>query len=225
MYHVDRRLHKHQKLRKRIVWLLVLLLVGLGMYGMFHLKITPHQNIYNSPPSSSAYQIQTQEKVTIDKPELTLELPRGWTEESIPKTPTSPRYSLRSPSADARLLQIYIDNPPQSFGLNKAIVVSASGTGVIHNTVSDNCTTYTDISKRDPVTGFATAKWQGIDFYCDVANSSRAVVGTVSTDGFNYFNATGPTFGTHKVFITYTDNNISPDYSVFYAILDSLHFK
>jgi hypothetical protein len=122
-------------------------------------------------------------------------------------------------------MQIYIDNPPQSFGINKAIAVSASGNGIVYDSVSDNCITYTDVSKRDPATGFATAKWQGIDFYCDIANYARAVVGTVSKDGFNYFNATGPNFGTHKVFITYTDNNISPDYSVLYEILDSLQFK
>ncbi len=225
MYHVDRRIHRHQKLRKRAGWLLVAIFIALAVYGILHLRVTPKQNVYNSPPSSRSYQPGTLAKVTINKPELTLELPSGWTEESIPQSRTSPRYSMHSPPAEARQLQIYIDNPPQSFGLNRAIAVSASGNGIVHDSVSDNCTTFTDVSKRDPVTGFATAKWQGIDFYCDVANYARAVVGTVSKDGFNYFNATGPTFGTHKVFITYTDNNISPDYTVFYDILDSLHFK
>ncbi len=225
MYHVDRRVHKHQKLRKRAGWLLGAAVVVLGVYGLLHLRVTPPQDVYNSPPSSKAYQPGSVSNVTITKPELTLELPSGWTEEVVPSSPTAPKYSMRSLSSDAQQLQIYIDNPPQRFGLNKAIAVSGSGDGIVHTSVSDNCTTYTDISKRDPSTGFATAKWQGIDFYCDVANSARAVVGTVSKDGFNYFTATGPTFGIHKVFITYIDNGSSPDYSVLYGILDSVKFR
>jgi hypothetical protein len=109
--------------------------------------------------------------------------------------------------------------------LNKALVVDASGTGVVHESVSENCATYTEASKTDPRTGFAPAKWQGIDFFCDMANNSRAVVGTVSKDGFNYFNVTGANGGQHKVFIVFTDNNITPNYSVFYDVLTSLRFK
>ncbi len=225
MYHVDRRIHRHQKLRKRAGWLLGIAVVILSVYGLLHLRVNPPQNIYNSPPSSKAYQPGNVSNITISKPELTFELPSGWTEDVLPPSPTAPKYSMRSPSSAAQQLQIYIDNPPQEFGLNRAIAVSGSGDGIVHASVSDNCTTYTDVSKRDPATGFATAKWQGIDFYCDVANYTRAVVGTVSKDGFNFFNATGPTFGTHKVFITYTDNSASPDYTVLYNILDSLHFK
>ena len=225
MYYVDRRIHRHQKFRKRAMWAVALLLVFGATYGLVHLRLMPQQDVQSSPPTSKAYKATPDTIVTVNKPELTFELPSGWTEESIAQTVSSPRYSFRSASTDARQLQIYIDNPPRRFGLNRAIVVSPVGDSIVASTVSDNCTTYTDGSKRDESTGFAPAKWQGIDFYCDVANYARAVVGTVSKDGFNYVNVTEPKFGTHKLFITYIDNNISPDYTTLYNIVNSPHFK
>lgn len=225
MYHVDRRTHRHQRFRKAITWFAIVVLGASSVYILLHVRVAPIQNVDNAPPVSKAYDANTPARVPIDKPEFTLELPNGWTEQAIVQTSTSPRYVMKSPSRDAQQLEIYIDNPPQRFGLNKVVAVDGVGTGVTHGAVSDNCTTYTNATKRDPDTGFAPAKWQGIDFYCDVANPARAVVGTVSNDGFNYFSANGPTFGTHKVFIVYIDNNITPDYTVLYNILNSLKFK
>lgn len=225
MYHVDKRTHRHRKFRKRVVWFGSIIIVAAVVYGLLNIRITPKQNVRNAPSVSRSFQASSLKKVEVSKPEFNLQFPYGWKEEIIPQSRISPRYSFLSPPDDARQLQIYVDNSTELFGLNKAIVVAASGDGITHDSVSENCTTFTDGSKRNLQTGFAPAKWQGIDFNCDIGNYARAVVGTVSKDGFNYFNATGHTFGAHKVFITYIDNNITPDYSVFYEILDSLHFK
>jgi len=203
-----------------------LLLFGAITYWVMHVRIAPVQDIRNTPPISNNYQTNSTAKVIIDKPLFKLELPKDWHEITTDaNSSTAPKFSFRSPSAQAQLLDLYIDNPPLNFAVNKAIIVSPQGDGLSYNTVSDNCTTFTEASLKNNQTGDAPARWQTIQFICDMANSARAVVGTMSTEGVNQVTVTGPTKGSHKLFITYTDNNISPSYTVFYDILRSLHFK
>ncbi len=223
MYQVDRRMHHHNKLRRFLRVLVPLLLLALIVFLLYNLRITPEQNIKNSPPVSQNYKATEAAKIKVEKPELRFELPAGWKELSYEKSPTAPRYGFRNAQI-AQQLEVYIDNPPVNMAINKAIVVSASGDGLAYDAVSDNCTTYTGPLKAGQ-TGNLPAKWQGTDFICDMGNFQRAVVGTVSKDGINFVNINGPTIGQHKVFFTYTDNNNNPDYSVFYDILRSLHFK
>lgn len=223
MYQVDKRAHRHRRLRRFLRVFLPLLILAIIIYLLFNLRITPEQNIKNSPPVSQNYTATEVTKLKVDKPELRFELPAGWKEITYEKSPTAPRYGFRSVQM-AQQLEIYIDNPPVNMAINKAIVVSASGDGLSYDAVSDNCTTYTGPLKQGQ-TGNLPAKWQGIDFLCDMGNYQRAVVGTVSKDGINRISVTGPTIGQHKVFFTYTDNNNNPDYSVFYDILRSIHFK
>ncbi len=225
MYRVDRRIHRHKRARRRLLIAIALLVVVGSIYGLVHLRISPKQQVRNSPPVSKAYNAESSKKITVSKQYFTLQLPAGWQEIGVANASVVARYSFRSAAGQARLMDLYIDGQPNNLGLNKAIVVNGSGDGVIHDVVSDNCTTYTDGSKKNPQTGLAPAKWQGIDFSCDMANFARALVGTISKDGLNHFNGTGPVHGTHQYLILYTDNNISPDYTVLYDILSSLRFK
>jgi len=201
-------------------------MLGGLIYGLMNLRIVPEQNLRNAAPVSKGFQINSKTKVTIDKPLLKLELPVGWHEISTDKkVAATPTYSFASPSADAQIMDIYIDAVPTTMAVNKAVVVSAQADGLGYDTVSDNCTNFTESSLKDPRTATAPARWQTINFICDMGNYARAVVGTMSTEGINQVTVTGPTTGPHKLFITYTDNNISPSYSVLYEILRSIHFK
>ena len=74
-------------------------------------------------------------------------------------------------------------------------------------------------------TGKSPAKWESIDFICDSGNYQRDVVGSVSGDGLNNINLTGPTKGPHRYFFTYTDNNSQPDYAIFSEALKSFKAK
>ncbi len=226
MYRLGRQTHKHRRGRRRIVAILILLIVAGLIWWLMHLRILPEQDIKNSTPVSKSYKTSDSAKVIIDKPLFRVELPTGWREVAVDKlSPTAPKFSFRSPSAQAQLLDFYIDNPPVRMAVNKAIIVAAQGTGLSNDAVSDNCTTFTDASLKDPATGNAPARWQTVNFICDMGNFPRAVVGTMSTEGVNQVTVNGPTAGSHKLFITYTDNNISPNYSTLYEILRSLHFK
>lgn len=146
-----------------------------------------------------------------------------WKEDAVERTATAPRYSYTD-SANARIIKIYIDNPPTNLGVNRAIVVSSDADKLTYGSVSDNCITYTEASRANTQNGFANAKWQEVDFLCDMANHARAVVGTISKDGLNQVHVQTQSGVLRKVFITYTDNGINPDYSVFYDILQSLQF-
>lgn len=225
MYRVDKRAHRHKRAKRRLYIILGIIILGMVIYGLTRLRIAPTQNLHNSPPVSKSYAPTTTTMVHIDKPFFRLDLPNGWKE--VPPGPgsTAPDYSFRSPSQQAQLLDIYLRVLPLNMALNKAVVVSAQGDGLSYDSVSDNCTTFTDATKAASGTKTVLSRWRGTDFICDVGNFARAVVGTVSTEGINQVTGVGPTTGSHKIFMTYTDNNINPDYSVLYAILGSIRFK
>lgn len=224
MYRVDRRTHRHRRARRRFVLLISALLIAGTIYGLMHIRISPKQNIQNDPSTSTKYNPESTKKIDIDKPELTMQLPGGWKETEAWVGTKTPTYSFRSASNDAQLLDVYLSSIPDHFALNKAIVVTAQGSGLVYDVVSENCVNFTDVQKSGS-TGSVLALWQGVVFYCDTANNARAVVGTISKDELNKVHVQGPTTGEHSLFITYTDNNINPDYSTLYSILSSVHFK
>lgn len=226
MYRLGKQADKHRRGRHAtIAVFLIIIFVGI-VYGLINLRITPRQEIRNATPVSKGYKTGSETKLAIDKPLFRLELPAGWREIENDKTSlTAPKFSFRSPSEKAQMIDLYIDNPPVTMAVNRAIVVSSQGDGLSHDNVSENCTTFTDSSLTNPQTGYAPAKWQETTFICDMGNYARAVVGAMSVDGINQVTVSGPTAGQHKLFIVYTDNNISPNYVTLYEILDSLHFK
>ncbi len=224
MYQYDKRTHKHAKLKKRVIWTTILIVFVGVVYGLSRLKISPEQDIKNSAPLSRAYNSGQDKKQQFAKTEFTFTATSGWKEYAAQQGQLTPKYLFKDVSK-SRILEVYIDNPPEQLGVNKVIVVDSVDGVLSHDVVSDNCTTFTDSSKKNPQTGIGIAKWQEIEFLCDMGNAARAVVGTISDDGKNMFSATTPTGRTYKVFITYTDNNINPDYNVLYDILGSLKFR
>jgi hypothetical protein len=225
MYRLGKQIHKHRRIQRIAIVLLLVVLFAALVYWLMHLRIAPTATIRNDTPVSKNYTSSQAAKVTINKPEFKMEIPGGWTERKVETSPTGPRYTFAAPTGEPKMLDIYIDNPPTNLAINKAIVISLQGNGLTHDYVSENCVTFTDPKYKNPQTGFAPARWQEIDFICDMANSSRQVVGTISHDGMNQLSTTGVSGATHKVFMTYTDNDITPSYSTFYDILGSVQFK
>ncbi len=226
MYRVDRRIHKHKRARRRVLLLVIFIIVVALYYIISHLRISPQQAIRNASPLSNKYTQEVVSKILIDKPLFTLKLPSGWKEtiataDIIP----APSFTFQSSDSPSLLLNIYVDKDPSRMAVNKAITISAQGNGIAYDSVSANCTTFTDPSKNDPRTNIAPARWQNTDFLCDMGSADRGVIGTQSSEGINQITVTGKTVGTHKLFIRYTDNHVTPDYTVLYGILGSLEFK
>lgn len=225
MYRLGKQIHKHRRVQRiTIVIVLVLLFVAL-VYWLMHLRIAPAATIRNDTPVSKNYTSSQAAKVVINKPEFRVDLPGGWVERKVIASPTGPRYTFAAPTGEAKVLDIYIDNPPTNFAINKAIAISSQGNGLTHENVSENCATFTDSKYKNPQTGFAPARWQEIDFICDMASPTRQVVGTISRDGINQLTTTGSSGVKRKIFMTYTDNDITPNYSILYDILSTLLFK
>lgn len=160
-----------------------------------------------------------------DEGTFTIDIPTGWT---IGKHDSAPYDVYRWESGDTatkRLLEVYIDTIPQNYAVNRMVAVqSQSNHMALIGEASDNCMDFTKMTT--PVTSTGThARWQGIDFLCDLANYERDVVGTGSSDGINTVKLTGPTQGMHQVFFSYTDNNINPDFTTFYTILRGFQVK
>jgi len=223
MYRVDKQVHHYNKTRKTIIIFLAVSIFGAAVYWLANLKVTPKQNIQGSPPVSKKYAPQQTAVMTVDKPQFTMQLPGTWTEKKYELTASAPKYGFSNVS-NARYIELYIDNVPTQLAVNKAVVVTSTGNGITSDTVSENCSTFTGVVK-DQLSGVSPAKWQGVSFNCDMANTSRAVVGTTSTEGVNTVTVVGPTTGSHKLFVVYADNNINPDYALYYSILRSIKFK
>lgn len=225
-YHVDRRGHRYRRARRRIIALAIIVFVGSLIYFLFNLEITPQQNIENAPEVTRKVTETTLKNVIIQKPEFTLQLPAGWTESKADASLVpAPKYVFISTPADQQTLRVYIDTIPSNLGVNKAVTVSARGNQIDHDIVSENCANYTGVEQRNLKISNAPAKWQNINFLCDLANSARPIVGAISTDGMNFLKVKGATIGERRVFITYGDYNINPNYLTFYNILESVRFK
>ncbi|PID30799.1 hypothetical protein CSA80_03470 [Candidatus Saccharibacteria bacterium] len=225
MYQVDRRTHRHHRARRRALKIAAVLLFAGAVFGLSRLQIAPQQEIRNAPSLSKAYASRRAEKIAVEKPLFRMKLLAGWKEVSAPSGPTAPAYRFQSPTDDAQTIEFFIDKIPTNLSFNKALALSTDGSALQYDAVSENCVKYTDASRKGPNDSAIPAKWQGIDFLCDAANTSRAVVGTVSKDGPNFLQVATPTQGTHKLFIVYVDNSIGPDYSTLYEILSSVRFK
>ena len=124
-------------------------------------------------------------------------------------------------------LQIYKDTIPVNFALNRVINVEAAPSGLrVSSALSDNCSTFTKNISPVPNRVGAPARWQGVDFLCDQANPERDVIGTSSKDSINTVQLRNPTTGqTNKFFFTYTNYDISPDYSAFITALNSFKLQ
>lgn len=225
MYRVDKRVHRHKRAKRSVLAVIIVLITGGIIYGLFQLRITPDQEIRNAPPVSTKYNPDSMERIAVDKPELSLSLPEKWKEIQSEDRVHVPTYSFQSESTPGKTLNIFIDNPPVTMPLNHAIAVTAQGDSIVNETVSNNCTTFTDSAKTDRASGIAPARWQGKDFYCDMSNFNRAVVGIISGDGINQLKVSGVSGREYTVFLSYIDNSINPDYTTLYSILSSLHFK
>lgn len=214
-----KRRHRHWALL-----LVMVLLIGGGIVGGRRLLHTA--TIISPPPPPVTHQVVGSDSAlqTFNESMFTLKLPQSWKYDGQ-KTPNSYVWQSTGRVNAGRELTVYVDTLPTTLGVNRAVAVQASGARLtVTSSVSDNCAGFTTAS-GSATTGTAAAKWQGLDFVCDVGNYERDVVGTVSPDGINKVVLTGATSGRHSLFFTYTDDNIQPDFTIFTAALQSFQLK
>lgn len=226
MYRFRERHHSHRKLFIALGCLLLVIVAG-TVAGINLLK--PETDIGTTPPPVvSQYAADAAKGTAVSTSLFTLTLPTGWkarvTTGDIPR----PAYSWIGGSGDeaTRWLNMYVDSVPANLAVNRVLPVQANGASLtVVSSTSDNCSNFTRPSATDTQNGAVSAKWDGTEFICDLANYNRDVVGMSSAEGINYVTLTGSTTGEHRIFMTYTDNSPSPDYSVFTNIVKSFSLK
>lgn len=221
MYKLGRRPHHRQKLYA----LLILAFAGLIIAAAWALNnyLQPNTSFSESEAIVRHVGVATPPTKTINTSIFSMSIPKSWHVVTPSYIPAA-QYAWRGVGQEdsARSLELYVDNIPAAMAVNKLLPLRANGNRiVVGDTISDNCTSFTDSAKADKRTGKMLAKWSEVNFYCDTSNYTRNVIGTGSPGLINSVSLDGPAAGVHNFFFIYTDNSAEPDYTIFTNILSS----
>ncbi len=215
IYHIGESRRNHRKAWTAVIVLLIALLFGgICAAGRF---LKPDTTLQQSDGLVSVVSADKDGTQTVRTPYFTLLLPKNWKVQSLPNS-SYQIYSWRGTTKEdeSRSLDVYVDTIPVNFYVNRMLPIKwADNKLTTIDNVSDNCANFTNTTATTKP-DHERAKWAGIDFWCDLANYSRDVVGTSSEEGINTI-----TIGTHRFFFVYTDNNITADYSIFTRAIES----
>ncbi len=220
MYRITNQ-RKFRQRRSRF-WLgFTMVFLGLAIFGLVQFLHSLHQTsvITTSKPVTTKVSYQGKTK-HYNEGDFTIDIPAEW--QAVPRPPyTYQSFTWRTTDkSNAVEIEIYEDTIPANFAVNRALIVHGDiGHLELTGQVSDNCEKYTkDLTSNQAELG-VPAKWQNVDFLCNRNTSARDVIGTSSSDGINTVVLSTSGGKTHKFFFTYTDNQISPDYTIFYNAL------
>lgn len=217
-YHVDKVTSRRKRRLARL--LIVVGVIGVIAGGLWlRSALKPNTVIHDS--SATTTHIGLMPTQSFQLASFRINLPKDW--KQITPSAALAAYSWRGATkeTDARSLDVYVDQIPANLAVNRMFPLVAEGSRLqARGGVSDNCSTFTLASTTDPRTGVAPSKWNGIAFWCDMANYMRNMVGTSSADGINSVTVSGPS-GTHRYFFVYTDHSGEPEYDTFTQALES----
>jgi hypothetical protein len=221
MYRITSRRNTRRRSRFWLLFSLFFLIVAIAAGIYFILSL--HQKPVIKQAKAVITKVSYQGKLRhYNEGDFTIDIPVEW--EKLPRPPyTYQSFSWHNiDKANGQEIEIYEDTIPANFAVNKALIVSGSTDHIeLVGAASENCQKYTkNLTTGQDELG-VPAKWQNVDFNCNRNTSSRDTIGTSSTDGINTVNLTSHNGTQHKFFFTYTDNQIAPDYAVFYNALSS----
>lgn len=222
--------YRSRRSKRLIILAVVIIVAGAGLYAVYvQFRKSTQVVIKNSAGTSQPFDIPNSKTLHYDQGFFGFDAPSDW---KLIKHDTAPYdlYSYRSTlkNADNRYLDIYADKIPLTLAVNKSVAVRTQGGILSHGMVSENCTSFNTAPPRTVGGSQAltvNAKWDGVVFVCDLDNINRNAVGTSAADSINKVTLTGPTNGSHSYFFVYNDNNYTPDYTIFYNILESFIAK
>jgi hypothetical protein len=230
LYSLDTRGKKRRKWRKRLSWLIILLVIaGLISYAVVLIlrELKPETTIKQATPIKTHVSYETK-TTRYKEANFTIDILKDW--KQIPRPAghyQTYTWQTSDSGTDGQVLTIYEDTIPANFAVNRVLIVRGEGEHLVQTgTASDNCSKYTRDSKASAGQVGAAAKWQDVDFLCDQSNKQRDVIGTSSLDGVNTVIMKGPTAGQHKYFFSYASYNAAnPDYTPFYNALNTFKMQ
>lgn len=167
----------------------------------------------------------------LDHPFFTMEFPSDWKE--ISKTDTTREHSVTWQATkhreDNRYIKIYVDTIPKDYAVNRMVVLTSRGNSFSVGDISPNCSTFTkggvQAAGQAQFLQPEQAKYQAVDFICDLPQVTDNETGTSSAEAINTASATGSSKGKHSYFFVYVDHNIQRNDSIFYNALRSFKAK
>lgn len=226
MYTANKRQRKHRTLFKYVLFVTPFILIAAGVvwFAFFRTDDSTSTNFSKGGSQVAVVKPAVQE-FTTDL--FKLSLPSGWAELGK-KNPTSDEvyyeYQSKIKDYDNRLLRVYVDVMPKQYPLNRLLPITVVDNRISPGVLSDDCKSFTGA----PLTGTGvaqqtatwTAKWQGVDFICDLARPQN-YAGTASQDEGNAVTLVSKNGAKHKYFFVYIDHNVRPDYQIFTDALKS----
>lgn len=216
----------HKLLHTVVTIFVTLLIIGGVGFGYYYFTQETATTVTNNPGPVLRRTVEGLNPSTakFDEAAFTFALPNDWKRLEPILTGPYQTYTYQSAkkNAENRKLYVYVDGIPLDRPLNKVVRVDAAGDSLNHGEISAQCTDFT------PKTGAlkVPAKWDGVDFLCDMDSWSRNVVGTSAPGSINKVTLTNLSSASrHDFFIIYEDNNYNPDYSIFYEMLGSFKVK
>lgn len=231
-YHYD---HKPGRRRRKPVLLafgMTMLVLGI-IAAVVIWDIRKNQSSEVSGKAQTILQAGTNSvtRLAINEPFFSMELPGDWKElrRKNDQTENSITWQSTKSPADGRSLKLYIDIIPTTLPVNRLLPVMAQNNTLSVGDLSENCATFTKggtLNAHDAALLKETpAKWNKVDFICDLPRVNDNEVGTGSTEGINTVTLTGPAKGTHKYFFFYTEHNIQSNYDILFNALRSFKAK
>jgi len=221
MYKLGERSHHKQKLYA----LLIIFLAGLIVAAIWAANkyLQPETTLGTSEGVVRRVEVAIPPTKEVSSRIFSMTVPKSWQTTKSQFIPAA-QYAWRGVGKEesTRSLEIYMDAIPSNMAVNRLLPLRASGNRVVvGDDLSDNCVNFTDAKQADRQTGKILAKWSGVSFYCDTANSLRNLAGTGTPEAINSVQLKGGTTGVHHFFFVYTDHSAEPDYTVFTDVLNS----
>lgn len=204
-----------------IVLGVAVLMIGI-LVMLLMLDVRKNQNTKSEGTSRVVGQVVGDEggTQTIDHELFMFTLPGDWKELSRVNTDSERSITWTTTKANdsARELKIYIDTIPSTLPVNRLLPVTIQSNQLVPGTVSTNCATFTqggimDAQKATQLQP-AQARWEGVDFICNLTNIVENKVGASSSVAINTIPLEGVVKGMHKYFFLYNDQNIQPKYDI-----------
>lgn len=217
----------HKVIHTIVTVIVTLFLVGGAGYAYWFFQKDTQTSFTSNPGRAQVSTIESLNPAgaKFDEATFTMELPGDWKRLQPDLSGPLKKYSYQAglKNADNRYLSIYVDGLPQTMAVNKALAVRGEGAKLSHGMISENCTEFTAKTAANQLA--VPAKWDGIDFLCDLDTKTRNVVGTSSPGNVNKVVLTNAGFTQHSFFFVYEDNNFTPEYDIFYKMLESFTVK
>lgn len=225
MYRIGRQSKPRRKWPLRIAVIGIIMSVGIGAFWLALQFAKPKTTLQQADAVVTRVAASNDQLLTINNDDFSIELPVGFKQINRLTRPYNLYQFQKTNGAVAQTLEVYVDIIPQNFPVNRVVAVEAQGSQIaIPGEVSENCRDFTKSAGRVTAQG-TPAKWEGIDFFCDLNNYQRNVVGISTTSGVNALELSNPAGTKRKIFLNYNDTSLDPRYDTFLQSLRSLRLK